>query len=707
MLSKPDSATTAVDFDESPILPDWGERLRKIYFECKRLFATWWWVVLLAVALGIGWQASHELKRDPVYVSQSEMMISGRFALPDSVYREELSNFFGTQISLMLSDRVQKQARERVLMLHPELSKSWTRLSVSQRPQASIFQLRAEGGEPQFVQAFLDAVMEEYQNFRREMRSETTESTLLAVTEQLYRLEEEIETQENTVVDFQKENNLVFLKEQDASTGAYLAQLTTQQAELRTQLLLLENLEPGDLLNFSNEQSSLIRAESVALYEQTRYEWTQLKADFEEYSLYLKPRHPKIIDLELKIERAANLLEILNRQTIQSLDERKNQLRRQIRNLDSVIAQWEQQALAISRKSAEFERLQYRLDRSRNTYQRLLDSIQAIQSNQNIEQETVGTLASASRASVRPPEVTKKVAEGAVTGLFVGMAIVAAIAFFDVRIRSSSELAKRFDLPLMGIIPEEELNEDGQVDLLQVKDSRHRFAEACRTLRSAILLHYSEKEASPPHCILISSSTPSEGKSTISANLAIALSYVNKRVLLIDADMRQGGIHHLFSIQGKEGLSELLRSEAELSHYVRPTPYTNLDLIKNGAGLSNSSELLLSERMDELLAWARANYSYIIIDAPPILAVDDTMVLSAKADSMLMVVRANQTSARQVQSSLDRLSSRANKVIGFAFNCAPVGGVDYYYYYRPYDSYHQQLKEEEESLQADDSKTSS
>lgn len=369
-----------------------------------------------------------------------------------------------------------------------------------------------------------------------------------------------------------------------------------------------------------------------------------------------------------------------------------------------MIAQWEQQALAISRKSAEFERLQYRLDRSRDTYQRLLDSIQAIESNQNIEQETVGILASASPASVRPPEVAKKVTQGAFSGLFVGVGIIVGIAFLDVRLRSSGELAKRFDWPLLGIIPEEEHNEDGEVDLLQLKDGRHRFAEACRTLRSSILLHYSEKEAHPPHCILVSSSTPSEGKSTISANLAIALSYINKPVLLIDADMRQGGVHHLFSIQAKEGLSDLLRSEAELGSFVHQTPYANLDLLKNGAGFSNSSELLLSGRMDELLEWAREHYAYIIIDAPPILAVDDTMVLSAKADSMLMVVRANQTSARQVQSSIDRLSSRAAKIIGFAFNCAPLGGVDYYYYYQPYDSYHQQSTEESQPTGEDEPK---
>lgn len=694
-----DSLISTSDLDDTSASSEWRERLSRLYFESKRLLRVWWWLILLAVASSIGWQAYSELNREPVYVSQARMMVSGRFALPDSVYREELSNFFGTQISLMLSSRVKQKAQERVLMLDPDISQSWVRLSVSQRPDASIFQLQADGGEPQFTQKFLDAVMDEYQAFRQDMRSETTESTLLAVTEQLYRLEEEIENLENTVVDFQKENNLIFLKEQDASTGAYLARLTTQQAELKTRLLILENLELNDIGTLATEQSDLIQAESVALLDSTRQEWTQLKAELEDYSLYLKAKHPKIVDLELEIERTTNLLNILHRQAVQSLDERKEQLRRQISSLDAVIEQWDTQALSISRKSAEFERLQYRLDRSRQNYQRLLDSTQAIQSNQNIEQETVGVLASASQASIRPPEVTKKIMEGAATGLFIGIALIVGIAFLDARIRASEELVKNFDFPLVGIIPEEDRNSEDQIDLLQLKDTRHRFAEACRSLRSTILLHNSEKRDSNSHCILLTSATPNEGKSTISANLAVVLAYTEKRVLFIDADMRQGGVHELFSIETGKGLSDLLRDEDPFESFVEKTSYKGLDLIKNGSRVSNAGELLLTERMDQLIEWARQRYTYIIFDAPPVLAVHDTVELSNKADSMLFVVRANQTSIRQVKASLDRLSSRVSKIIGLIFNCAPISGIDYYYYYRDYDGYHGGDQKQQKSRQ--------
>lgn len=695
MPSDSDSFLMAHEAEDTASSYEWGERLRRLYFNSKRLLAAWWWIILLTIAAGIGLQAYKELNREPIFISHGKMMVSGRFALPDNVYREELSNFFGTQISLMQSDRVQRLAKERVVMLHPDIKRSWVNLSVIQSPEASIFLLRAEGGKPEFTQKFLDAVMEEYQTFRREMRSDTTESTLMAVTEQLYRLEAEIEAQENTFVDFQKKNNLVFLKEQESSAGAYLAKLTNQQAELKTQLLILENLKIDDVGSLASTQSPLIEADSLALLNETRLRRKQLKAELEEFSIHLKPKHPKIIDLELNIDRADNLMDILDRQTVQSLDERKEQLKRQINNLDAVIAQWEAQALAISRKSAEFERLQYRLERSRNTYQQLLDSTQAIQSNQNIEQETVGILAPASKAAVRPPQVTKKVTEGAVTGMLAGIAIIAGIGFFDVRIRSSEDLLKQVDFPLVGLIPEEEKNESGQIDLLEAKDRRHRFAESCRNLRSMILLHDSEESKESGRCLVLSSATPSEGKSTISANLAVTLSLTGKRVLLVDADMRQGSIHKLFSLTGENGLSDMLGQTDEFDSYIKTTKYENLDLISNGTRISNPGELLMKDRTDDFLTWAKQHYAYIILDAPPVLAVHDTVELANLADNILFVVRADQTSTRQVRASLERLASRASKILGMVFNCAPAGGIDYYYYYRDYDSYHQGVTDDE------------
>lgn len=672
---------------------DWAERLQTYYIQAKLHLRRHWWVMLTAVCLGMAVQAYRELRRSPSYQSQGRMMVSGRIALPEgAVYREELSNFFGTQLSLMQSGRVKERARQRVLQLHPELAGQGARLSALQQPDASIFILRAEGGEPRYTQAFLDAVMEEYIIFRREMRSQTSENTLLAITDQLLRLENDISRQEAEVVEFQKSNNLVFIKEQGNSSGAYLSQLKNSQASLKTQLLFLEKADSGAVpetaLAAPSTASAAMRAEvgADAALRETRLKLSALQAEMEQFGRYLKPRHPKMIGLRQEIERTGTLLEAQQRQVLAELTERKETLRSQIEALDTVIGVWEGTALDNGRRAAEFERLTARLDRSRSTYQRLLDSIQSIDLNQKLDQETVAIMETASPATMAGVDVTGKVIQGALAGLLAGACVLLAISAIDSRIVSAEDLKNRFDLPVLGILPRERMNEKGLVPFLKANDGRHLFAEACRTVRSSLL--FMQGSEARPKTILITSSVPEEGKSTIAVNLAIALAFTSAPTLLVDADLRRGQLGRPFGFSNKPGFSDMLRGEGIDS--IRPSGVDHLDLLTSGQYPERPGELLLSPRMDEMIETFRQRYQYVIFDSAPILATDDTLGFSVKMDSVLLITRSVFTHSRQVKTSLERLRMRGAPVQGFILNCADVRGADYYYYNKKYKGYYDQ-----------------
>ena len=149
--------------------------------------------------------------------------------------------------------------------------------------------LSAEGVEPEYTQSFLDACLQEYINFRREMRSQTSESTLLAITEELLRLEEEIEQGENAIVEFQKINNIVYTKEQVSSAGSYLAKLKNQMADLRTQSRLLESLSLEQQMNGGTEGEetdeflSLSALDMSQNYKEVKNQVEQLKAEIDEF----------------------------------------------------------------------------------------------------------------------------------------------------------------------------------------------------------------------------------------------------------------------------------------------------------------------------------------------------------------------------------------------------------------------------------------
>jgi polysaccharide biosynthesis transport protein len=679
---------------EKPV--DWAERFHAYKYLARLLLRRYWWILFFGIVLGVAWQARKELSKKPYFVSNARMIISGIIDLPErDTYREQFTNFFGTQIALMNSPRVMSQARDRVIALNPELTPVHVDFNAYQQPETSLFRLTASGSEPRFVQAFLDAVMEEYVNFRREMRTQTSESTLIAITEQLIRLEEQIDEQENSVVDFQKANNLVFIKEQGSSAGSYLVDLKNQRADLLTQLhflgsLGLDNLEDEEILDaLENASLDLDSFNLGDSYQELRDQYFRTVAEQKEFAIYLKPAHPKMIRLNDEIERAGNRLRIAREQALGQIRQHEENLRRRLENLDSVITEWEETALRNSRLGAEFERLNARLERSRASYERLLTSIQSIDLNQRLANETVAVLEYATQPWEIKSSMTNKIIEGAMAGLFLGTGVLFLIGMLDNRIITADDLKNRFELPVLGVIPKEKLNKSGTLELLKPKDPRHLFAEACRTLRSSLLFLPPAPGRDDNQIFLITSSIPEEGKSTVATNLAIALAFTSSRTLLVDADLRRGYINKRFNYDRGPGLGDYLAGDTDHQSIIRDTPIENLNLVCAGENTERPGELLLSERMADALSRWRADFEFIIVDTAPILATDDTTGFSVNADCVLFVVRSAHTQQRQAKTSLDRLKQRRANLCGFILNGIDVKGTEYYYYskYKDYYAY--------------------
>jgi polysaccharide biosynthesis transport protein len=156
----------------------------------------------------------------PLFVSNARMMVSGKISLPEgSVYSEELANFFGTQVELMRSGEVRQRAVARLAATQPELQPVSVALEISQLPQTTIFVLRALGAAPEYTQKLLDAVMMEYIAAKKEMRSEKSETTQSAIIDELSRIEREIKSGEDALLEFQKQNNVGFLQEEGNIAG--------------------------------------------------------------------------------------------------------------------------------------------------------------------------------------------------------------------------------------------------------------------------------------------------------------------------------------------------------------------------------------------------------------------------------------------------------------------------------------------------------
>lgn len=181
---------------------------------------------------------------------------------------------------------------------------------------------------------------------------------------------------------------------------------------------------------------------------------------------------------------------------------------------------------------------------------------------------------------------------------------------------------------------------------------------------------------------------PNEGKSTVTSNLARAMSFAGSKVLLIEGDLRRGRLHKLFNVLNEPGLSDVLQGRKKFSETVQILDDNpNLHFIGRGTKVKNPGEQFLSSAMDRFLREVYNQYDYILIDSAPVMAADDTTSLAPKMDGVLFVVRSGFTSIRSLNQSLELLEKRQVKLLGIIYNRADTTGAEYGSYYK-YSEYY-------------------
>ncbi len=194
---------------------------------------------------------------------------------------------------------------------------------------------------------------------------------------------------------------------------------------------------------------------------------------------------------------------------------------------------------------------------------------------------------------------------------------------------------------------------------------KFRVVESYKTLRANIMFSIVKKGCKS---FVISSSLPSEGKSTIAVNTAIALSQTDARVLLIDTDLRRPKVNRFLNLSNTPGLSNYLIGMNSIDEVLHSTPYPNLTVMCAGSRAPNPSELLASNQMESTLEQLRSKFDYIILDSAPLNVVSDTYPLIKKTDGVLLVVYQNRSDYKELDKTLKSLEVVGGKVLGFVMN---------------------------------------
>ncbi|SSO60410.1 polysaccharide biosynthesis tyrosine autokinase [Acinetobacter baumannii] len=258
-------------------------------------------------------------------------------------------------------------------------------------------------------------------------------------------------------------------------------------------------------------------------------------------------------------------------------------------------------------------------------------------------------------------------------GGFIGTLIALLRNMLRTGIKDSGQIENELDLPVYATVPRSPIQESRikilkkkkSIPILAVKNSDDIAIESLRSIRTAI--HFALANAKN-NIIMIAGPSPEVGKSFISTNLATIFAQGDKRVLLIDADMRRGYMHKYFDVDVKPGLSELLSGQADLQKVLHKTQVTNLDVITRGKSPTNPSEILSSNQFKELLEQLQSQYDHIIIDTPPVLAVTDGIIISQYTGVNLIVARYAKSQMKELELTVNRFEQAGVKVNGFILN---------------------------------------
>lgn len=334
-------------------------------------------------------------------------------------------------------------------------------------------------------------------------------------------------------------------------------------------------------------------------------------------------------------------------------------------------------------EKAELDRLQSALTQYRNTYSNLLKSYEDIRlaEARSVNNVVVSEPAVIPEAPIRPRTLVNTLL-AAVVGAMLALGGVFLIEYLDDTIKTPDDVAQVVNLATLGTIARVKAD-DGQRRLIVHHEPKSPISEAYRTLRTNIQFSSVDR---PISSLLITSSSPGEGKSTTAANLAVVIAQNGQSVVLVDADLRRPTIHKFFGLPNAGGLTSALLSgdNAPVESFIQPTEIDNLYVLTSGQLPPNPSELLGSQRMRELIRRLQEEVDVVVFDSPPALAVTDAAVLSRQVDGVVLVVDAGETRQPMLQRAVEELTKVGAHILGVTLNKLSVSRSGYYYYYYYY-----------------------
>ncbi len=654
------------------------------------------------------------LNQEKKYLSKATIVIEpddNKIVNIEEVYSVEAqSNRINNQMAILKSDEVQeyivndKKNTMKFKNLYSETKQSFFQRIITKKqtidsqflkniltrnfrvkniPRSDVLELSFVSTNPKISQLALTSIIDSYQRYEIDSKIRITNYANQKISERLKELVSQMDIAQKKLSNYKRENNLVDtgnVKElkikEIQSISSRIIDAKKNYQEQQNDLLSIK-VADGDI-------DALLAIKDL----RSRDEISNIKAsltanesNIQSLSLIYTEKHPKII-------QANDLNENLKIQLKSILDENIQQKAFELSNVDNFIKLSEDELQKatdelriVEEKEAGMLKFSREVESSRKLYESFLQRVKETNEAQNLQ---VSKLKVIENPNLPSSPFSPKPSKNFLISFFICFISFYGLLYYremNSSVIKSPEAIDSLNIPQIGILPRvDELKRGFHILQMFVEDGASSFSEAIRSSRAVI-----ESKFEKGKSYMVTSSNPSEGKTTYAFNLALSLEKSNK-VLFIEADIRRPSVLNGFYQFDKKilGLGEIISGTAQLKETIFKVPGTELDIITSGEKRFDMSDIVNKEQIKKFLDVLKMEYDYVIVDSPPVQPVSDTLILTQASDYNLFVIRSEETRTVSFMSSIKKIQNVGAKISGIVINDLDTSKDSYYSYYYSY-----------------------
>ena len=643
-----------------------------------------------------------------------------------------------TQISIIKSFRVMKRTAEKLKLISGSALKENSELShldpnivnlvdnlqskidILAEPFTNIIKINATDSVPAFSQQLANTIALAYKEVHVQKQTSRTVEAIKYIAAQLKKVRLELKESEEEFTKFTQKHQLVSIDLQSENLIVRIQQiknelqkLNTTQSEINSLLLKLDRFVKNPVDSGNNFYSTYASEQYKAANDSLMALLLNVDSLLKDYT----NKHPQVVAIKRNIIETARMMKILLQLQNKDIDNKKIELEKSLAGV-------EVKTDLLMAKKLEYDRMKRKVT-SYNDMVVLLEKKNQealITRSEKPDEVTIVKPARLPIYPINPPKTAAKGTAGAVIGLILGMVIAFMVETFDTSLGAISEVEKEVGVPVVGIIPhlgakaikKAQQGQKSQASLFKEKiqliahfDPQSMVAENFRGLRSNICFHNLEKKIKT---LIVTASSPGEGKTSIACNLAITMARLEMKTLLVGCDLRKPTLYRAFGMEKKPGLvdvllgtyspqdvirtiTDLIMGEMGMDDVMATPGLDNLHIMTCGNIPTNPSDLIESKALMNLINDLKKEYDFIIIDTPPILSTNDPVMLGSIVDATLLVYRIGSVSKALLKRSVLQLSQTKSNLIGVVLNDMKAEVSPDFQDYKHYKSYYSYGKE--------------